>query len=398
MKILLATIPAPSHLNNALALARLLAEAGHRTTVLTGAVAAHDVDRLGDAGAFVLSETHDLDSDRRNPLRRPHVQQLCEPAYLRQAVERELELVGSVRPDLLVSKDCYSTVVTARVTGLPYAAYYTDGPRYLLPGQNPQARVVIPEIAGNVAAACRHFGVPPVDRPVPYCQESPLLNIVRGLPETSGLTGPELDRLPPSTAFAGLLTFDGPAETWPSGVLERLRREPPAAYVNFGTMCFDAERYRIAMEAGRLLSAPTLVASFHLRSDELGPVPPAVQLVDYAPNREAVELAEVVVHHGGHGITLTAIEHGRPAVVIPDNVRSSAQPEHAAMVQRLGLGIHLPRPELTARSLADAVQALRRPEVQERCRETAAAMRASSERRQRQLLERIGTVLGRSGR
>ena len=38
---------------------------------------------------------------------------------------------------------------------------------------------------------------------------------------------------------------------------------------------------------------------------------------DYAPGQALARRADVIIHHGGHGSTLTALAAGTPALIIP---------------------------------------------------------------------------------
>ena len=71
----------------------------------------------------------------------------------------------------------------------------------------------------------------------------------------------------------------------------------------------------------------------------LGPLPPGVRVVQFAPLHLLLPSCDAVVAHGGAGTTLTAAACGLPQLLIPrlpDHVR------HAAQLEAAGAGILLP--------------------------------------------------------
>ncbi|TXJ74870.1 DUF1205 domain-containing protein [Streptomyces lavendulae] len=71
----------------------------------------------------------------------------------------------------------------------------------------------------------------------------------------------------------------------------------------------------------------------------LGPVPENVRLVEPLPLREALEISDAVVHHGGGGTTLTAVLGGRPHLLLPqimDQHVRCRRMEEAGVAVRLG--------------------------------------------------------------
>ncbi|MGW4057601.1 glycosyltransferase [Amycolatopsis sp. NPDC004747] len=79
-----------------------------------------------------------------------------------------------------------------------------------------------------------------------------------------------------------------------------------------------------------------------------------VFVVDQVPHSWLFPRCAAVVHHGGAGTTAAALRAGVPAVVVPHGVD---QPFWAKRVAELGVGPRpLPRPRLSARSLATALR------------------------------------------
>lgn len=111
-----------------------------------------------------------------------------------------------------------------------------------------------------------------------------------------------------------------------------------------GSANYDTARFwRIAHE---------VTADLGLASLFVGPSPPDVSLppdslhIPHAPFETLLPACDVIVHHGGIGTTAKAIAAGLPQLVIP---RAHDQPDNAARVRRLGVGLSLPYPCLGRR-------------------------------------------------
>jgi UDP:flavonoid glycosyltransferase YjiC (YdhE family) len=81
---------------------------------------------------------------------------------------------------------------------------------------------------------------------------------------------------------------------------------------------------------------------------------PEIFALPYAPYAQVFPRAAVIVHQGGSGTTGQALRAGRPTLLVP---YGWDQPDNAARVERLGLGLSLSR---KAYSAARAAIALRR--------------------------------------
>lgn len=117
----------------------------------------------------------------------------------------------------------------------------------------------------------------------------------------------------------------------------------PLVYVTFGTeapkMGGIADIYPHALEAVADLPARVLLTvGRELDIEALGPVPDHVRVAPWADQRAVLAEAAVVLHHGGSGTTLGALEAGCPQVVFP---LFADQPDNAAVVGDAGLGLAL---------------------------------------------------------
>jgi MGT family glycosyltransferase len=85
----------------------------------------------------------------------------------------------------------------------------------------------------------------------------------------------------------------------------------------------------------------------------LGPLPDGVEVHPSVPQLAVLRHARAFVTHAGMGSTVEALWSGVPTVAIPQAVEQLA---NAARIAELGAGVHLPREQVTARALGDAVR------------------------------------------
>lgn len=83
-------------------------------------------------------------------------------------------------------------------------------------------------------------------------------------------------------------------------------------------------------------------------------LPAGAEVHRYLPHPEAMRRARLVIGHGGHGTTMTAIAHDLPLVMIPLHPMID-QPMVAAAVERAGAGIAL-RKSASSATIAAAVR------------------------------------------
>lgn len=84
-------------------------------------------------------------------------------------------------------------------------------------------------------------------------------------------------------------------------------------------------------------------------------VAPDILALPYAPYSDVFPRAAVIVHQGGSGTTAEALRAGRPMLFVP---YGWDQPDNAARVERLGIGLSLPRKRYTAESASLALRRL----------------------------------------
>lgn len=84
-------------------------------------------------------------------------------------------------------------------------------------------------------------------------------------------------------------------------------------------------------------------------------ISPEILAVPYASYSEIFPCASAVVHQGGSGTTGQALRSGRPMLVVPFGWD---QPDNGARVERLGVGLCMPRKAYSARNAATALDRL----------------------------------------
>jgi UDP:flavonoid glycosyltransferase YjiC (YdhE family) len=81
--------------------------------------------------------------------------------------------------------------------------------------------------------------------------------------------------------------------------------------------------------------------------------PANVQIVESAPHGPAMEWADLIVTHGGHGTVIKALAAGKPMLILP---HGRDQDDNAVRVTHRGAGLSLP----ATTGSADIAAALRR--------------------------------------
>lgn len=130
---------------------------------------------------------------------------------------------------------------------------------------------------------------------------------------------------------------------------------PPIVFTLGSSAVMDAgEFYRESAETARLLGVRALLLAGS--NDNLPPqLPPGVAAFDYAPYSKVFPRAKAIVHQGGVGTTGQVMRAGKPMLVMP---YSHDQPDHAARMEKLGIGLQIPRARYTAAQAARLLKQL----------------------------------------
>jgi len=342
--------PAPGILNHAIALSNLLHTQGnHEVFWITGEKSRDHLKMVGFNFPCEYSSLYDINFNRQDPSRKPHLQQVCDSAYLNDGIKYELNFLNKQSPDLIVTKHHYSPTISSRVACIPYATYYTDGGEYLFEDRNPQNRNDFIGLSDNYRRVAKDYGLILKSEVVTNYLKSPHLNIIRGIPKLSSLSLKEINKLEANSTFGGLLTYDGVNE-------EKflLPANLPIVYVTFGTIFRNIDFLKMIIEALSSLPIYCVFSTMQIDPSHFGSFS-NVLARKYIPNQSIMEKASLVIHHGGHGTTLSCFANGVPQIIIPDNIHSSAQAIHANTVVKLGCGVFLQASTLKKTNLQQEV-------------------------------------------
>jgi UDP:flavonoid glycosyltransferase YjiC (YdhE family) len=113
----------------------------------------------------------------------------------------------------------------------------------------------------------------------------------------------------------------------------------------------------------------------------MGKNPPPARLsndlfaAEYAPYSTVFPRSACVVHQGGVGTTAQALRAGVPQMVMP---YAFDQPDNAARMERLGVGLSVSRRRYRADTVVKQLQALAAPPFRERAREVGKLINAEN--------------------
>jgi UDP:flavonoid glycosyltransferase YjiC (YdhE family) len=179
---------------------------------------------------------------------------------------------------------------------------------------------------------------------------------------------------PPQLRLAGFGRFDGAREALSEDVRKFCEEGSRPIVFTLGTgMAHAAGFFRAVVSACEALGARGLLLTKYRDVIPAG-LPPGVRHCAFAPFRQLLPLCGAVVHHGGIGTTAAALEAGCPQLVLP---LAWDQPDNAARVVRLGVGLVLGSRHRSSGHMAHALARLAAPEFDDRCRAIASQARAA---------------------
>jgi rhamnosyltransferase subunit B len=129
---------------------------------------------------------------------------------------------------------------------------------------------------------------------------------------------------------------------------------PPIIFTAGTAMKHADQFFRDCIEACQLLGQRGILLTQHPEQlpDEL---PTGIQQFAYLPFSKILPRALALVHHGGIGTTAQAIAAGIPQVIRP---MAHDQPDTAARVEKLGIGVSLSPKKFNVSSLAENLEML----------------------------------------
>ena len=184
--------------------------------------------------------------------------------------------------------------------------------------------------------------------------------------ETSLLAGAYLDPIPAGLHPGGVPSIPHRLPIRPQAWSESIGGVPgwltaarvrPRVYITLGTVSYGAvEVLRRAVRETATLGVDVLVTvGPHGDPSALGEVPDAVHVERFVPQSLVLPLVDVVVHHGGTGTMLGALEAGLPQLVLP---QGADQFHNGGVVAQAGAGRMLRNEEQLAGEIQAAVAAL----------------------------------------
>jgi UDP:flavonoid glycosyltransferase YjiC (YdhE family) len=161
---------------------------------------------------------------------------------------------------------------------------------------------------------------------------------------------------PAQTLQPGFVFFDDrePLSRVDGELAEFLAHPDPPIVFTQGSTAVHAPGsfYEVSAEAARKLGRRALL----LGADDLpGRPSPEFLALPYAAYSAVFPRAAAIVHQGGSGTTGQALRAGRPQLIVPFGWD---QPDNAARVERLGVGIHLPRAAYNVDSATSSLKRL----------------------------------------
>lgn len=178
---------------------------------------------------------------------------------------------------------------------------------------------------------------------------------------------PQLD-WPPQVRLAGFGRFDGVREELPDDLLAFCQAGSRPVAFTLGTGMMHAARFfRTAVAVCKRLGARGILLSKY--TDVIPPdLPSSITPCKFAPFRKLLPHCKAVVHHGGIGTTAAALEAGCPQLILP---LAWDQPDNAARVVRLGVGLTLRSRQRSSGHITRALASLMNIEMRTRCQTVA---------------------------
>jgi rhamnosyltransferase subunit B len=191
---------------------------------------------------------------------------------------------------------------------------------------------------------------------------SPTLNLALF---SKALGGPQLD-WPKNVVQTGFVLYDPAGQIRQEPLEEFLSSGPPPITFTLGSAAvMDPGRfYEESAEAVRRLGTRGLLL---MGKNALpGRLPNELFAAEYAPYSSVFPRSSCVVHQGGVGTTAQAMRAGVPQLVMP---YAFDQPDNAARMVRLGVGLSVSRQRYRADTVTQQLQALTSSSFHERARE-----------------------------
>jgi UDP:flavonoid glycosyltransferase YjiC (YdhE family) len=243
----------------------------------------------------------------------------------RQFSDHTVDLVRRWRPDLVVYTPLQGVgQLAAQVAGVPSVAH-TIGIA--------QPSVLWTTLAQQLADEYERFGVTPAD-------PAAILDVSPPSMRAADATGWSMRYVP----------YNGGAVLPPSVFRPR---ERPLVTVTLGSvlpLMAGVGALRPFVAAAGAMPADFVITLGGAQRDDFGPLPANVELVDWVPLGALLANSAAVIHHGGAGTTLTALNAGLPQLMLP---QGADQFLNATAVAKSGAGAVVAPEDLDADRIAE---------------------------------------------
>lgn len=289
---------------------------------------------------------------------------------LRGYVQRDLEIIEGVEPDLVVGDFRWSLGISTALTRVPYAALvnaywspYAVREEFPLP-DHPIINVVGERMAGRyfpqvVPRILGHFAEP-VNTVRKEHGLEPLEDLLAVLTHGDHTLYPDAPALVPTRDAPAAHRYIGPVLWQPEVSLppwwQELVDGKPLIYVTLGS---SGRLSALPAVLEALADLPVVVVVATAGRTRLAGVPAAraanVRVLDYVPGRQVCMRADLVVCHGGPSTAYQALSQGTPVLGVASNLD-----QHLAMsgICARGAGVRLRAMNLRAKVVRRAVTSM----------------------------------------
>ncbi|MCY8496059.1 glycosyltransferase [Bacillus atrophaeus] len=344
--ITIINIPAYGHVNPTLALVEQLCEKGHRVTYATTEEFAPAVQQAG-ARPLLYETTISVDPQQIKELMEKNETPLM---FLKESLgilPQLEELYKDDQPDLIV----YDFIALAgklladklQVPAVRLCSSYA---------QNESFQMGTEEMLKQVKEAEAEFQAFLEQENLPAVSFEQL-----AIPEAFNIVFMPRSFQIKNETFDDRFCFIGPSlgkRSEQERLLLKEKGDRPLMLISLGT-AFNAwpEFYQMCMEAfGGAEWHVIMSVGKSIEPDSLGDIPDNFTVRQRVPQLDVLTEADVFISHGGMNSTMEAMNEGVPLVVIP---QMHEQELTAQRVEELGLGIYLPKEEVSVPRLQQAI-------------------------------------------
>jgi len=188
---------------------------------------------------------------------------------------------------------------------------------------------------------------------------------------SSAFAKPQAD-WPANTLQTGFAFYHQQAGDLPTAVVDFLKAGEAPLLFTLGSAAVQVagDFYEVSVKVSRILGRRAILLLGNNAIPE--GLSPDILAVDYLPYRQIFPHVACVVHQGGIGTTAQALHAGCPQLVMPF---SFDQPDNAARIERLGVGLMIKKKHYSADIAAKRLDTLlTKPRYAERAKEMAARL------------------------